>query len=78
MRTAPTGFPTHALAIEWIRVNFEIEVFPVCIRFNSKRKKGYQFVTISNNYTNYNQEGDFSYPQQATEAGLLYTLQNLL
>jgi hypothetical protein len=70
--------PTHALAIKWIRENFKIEVEATCIRFNSPRKKGYQFIVISNDYFKFEQLGDFNSPEEATEAALLYTLKNLI
>lgn len=71
--------PTHALAIEWLRVNFGIWIY----------------LNILVNVSNYNHREVFSpavvkglglemkfecfdSPQEATEAALLYTLKNLI
>lgn len=70
--------PTHSLAIKWIRENYQIEVGNICIRFNSPKKKGYQYIIISNNYHSFEQMGEFDKPEEAIEAALLYTLTNLI
>ena len=77
MRTAPTGFPTHALAIEWIRVNFGIWIQV----FNEEKNFGYDIINIKKKTSLGNllyRAYAFNSPQQATEAALLYTLQNLI
>lgn len=69
--------PTHALAIEWIRVNFGIWI---SVDFDTK----YWFTIITNlsekdEELNHEVRGDeHKIPQEATEAALLYTLQNLI
>lgn len=70
--------PTHALAIKWIRENFQLEVESTCIRLNNSRRKAYQYIIISDNYNNFTQQGNFDKPEEATEAALLYTLKHLI
>lgn len=74
--------PTHALAIEWIRVNFGIwiqaathEVGKWCYH-TQKTTAG----TISPKICENGQFGleDFDSPQEATEAAIKYTLKNLI
>jgi len=93
MRTAPTGFPTHALAIEWIRVNYDLIInvsssmntqsdfrkllkgtFSFSYHISPSTEKAFikswkRPVIWKNGYIN---------PQEATEAALLYILQNLI
>jgi hypothetical protein len=69
-----TNRPTHALAIEWIRVNFGIWICidnhtPILFEFSIRNLKD-EFTPQS--------EGNFNSPQEATEAALLFTLQNLI
>lgn len=70
-----TSVPTHALAIEWVRVNFGwfITVQPI-------NNNEWIFVIYTKNIPNIRNINKVSYnsPQEATEAALLYTLQNLL
>lgn len=78
--------PTHALAIEWIRVNFGICIYVGCKEKedgsgdvwyipcgrNLPLKKNGQFIIDTIPYL------PKETPQEATEAALLYTLQNLI
>ena len=83
--------PTHALAIEWIRVNFGYHpvLIPTVTSFWT-----YKIVKVISNSDDDYILGiksvsdlppykevcgyDYSTPQEATEAALLYTLQNLI
>jgi len=76
--------PTHALAVEWLRVNYDIEVYTKILpgtvsNYGTTR----QWQWWINNYKDplwyY---GDtvsefYNSPQEALDAGLLYTLNNL-
>lgn len=68
--------PTHALAIEWIRINFGfwIEIY--------KNASGYGYIIQKTDTGSIIKEiTDFIFfnsPQEATELALLYTLQNLI
>lgn len=73
--------PTHALAIEWIRVNFGIWIIVECASTDFwfpkiiKTSDGsFAAHTVRITYP----KGKFDTPQEATEAALLYTLQNLI
>ena len=63
---------THALAIEWIRVNFGIWITVGYLgdgyNCTIQNKEGYTKKAM----------GNFNSPQEATEAALLYALQNLI
>lgn len=85
-----TSIPTHALAIKWIRENFQvnINVFPVH-QYNEGREDylnlvGWQFILTVSRDNKRDQDKSVSsilnYPssESATEAALLYTLQNLI
>lgn len=66
---------THALAIEWVRVNFGIWIFPdVTTGFEewtgTAVKKGSSDLLC--------RLTPFNSPQEATEAALLYVLNNLI
>ena len=68
--------PTHALAIEWIRVNFGIGIA-------ISPKRGFEFKWYVYFYNGKELLGEikfafFNSPQEATEAALLYTLKNLI
>jgi hypothetical protein len=70
--------PTHALAIEWIRVNFNIAISTDNLIDNK-----YYFSYRNTNTKNYASrtgcsEDGYDSPQEATEAALLYTLQKLI
>ena len=72
-----TGYilaPTHALAIEWIRVNFGYWIYIM-------DAGGFGY-SIQNSKIDGDSGIDgifeFDSPQEATEAALLYTLQNLI
>lgn len=68
--------PTHALAIEWIRVNFGFFCFPDAVYdFSSWTPR---VVKKRNHSILYSGSLEFDTQQQATEAALLYTLQNLI
>ena len=69
--------PTHALAIEWIRVNFNIHIYSFPIYINKaiglSELSGYCFYA-NRDYI----DTEYKTPQEATEAAILYTLQNLI
>lgn len=69
--------PTHSLAIEWIRVNFGKHILTIPTYSNHKIK-GYVWNNHLITMDNIGDEGIFDTPQEATEAALLYTLQNLI
>lgn len=66
--------PTHALAIKWIRENFGIWIV---IEPNLQNNRCW-FQIISKNYKGDGNSDFFNSPEEATEAALLYTLQNLI
>lgn len=75
--------PTHALAIEWIMVNFRIW-FQITPYDTITSAKEWTFTLLSLEWgedkeIHYEKKmGGFKTPQEATEAALLYTLQNLI
>ena len=76
--------PTHALAIKWIRENFGIHIYThgcgmgfYC--YVLQRADGVKNSIIKSSYGGPKEiDGMFSYVEQAIEAALLYTLQNLI
>ena len=81
--------PTHALAIKWIRENFGIHInvtkpfhkdyyivgkIPMEFRVKGHEESGSWGIPISYNRL----DGKFKSFEEATEAALLYTLQNLI
>lgn len=64
--------PTHALAIEWIKVNFGFWIYVKLISDNN------WLFDVSIDIFSFRAEKGFSSPQEATEAALLYTLKNLI
>lgn len=79
--------PTHALAIKWIRKNFGIHVYPQfqmwdggCWTANWHLKNGklWQFFDFGKREGIVWERTKFSSPEKATEAALLYVLQNLI
>lgn len=74
--------PTHALAIKWIRKNFQFHIWYDCNQYGSKWKFYINRLEFGD-YINSNDEDVSEYPfydspEEATEAALLYTLQNLI
>jgi len=73
--------PTHSLAIKWIRENFGIHIFGSQFSITTK-KYSWEIWDDKNEknyvYKNDSDEWDFSSSEEATEAALLYTLQNLI
>lgn len=69
-----TSKPTHALAIEWIRVNFGIWTEVKCLL----EEKNYWvfYLTRTNSGERIYRGAKYNSPQEATEAALLHTLQN--
>lgn len=72
--------PTYALAIEWIRTNFDHHIenirnsfdkYEYCIDPNKKLWETLKETPIHS-------KKQFKIPQEATEAALLYTLKNLI
>lgn len=66
--------PTHALAIEWIRVNFGIHINSVWL---ASAKFCGEITKVKSNMELHAVRG-YDLPQEATEAALLYTLKNLI
>lgn len=68
---------THSVAIEWIRVNFSIYISIIQNEYEDKfqytvtKKENNSWYIIDNGKL-------FNTPQEATEAAIKYTLQNLL
>lgn len=63
--------PTHALAIEWLRVNYNIWISVMQHKVDGEGNY-YESVVNEMTFSGYNS------PQEATEAALLYTLTNLI
>lgn len=77
--------PTHALAIEWIRVNFnkKIEEYWFTMGANEYAFRIIDEYEEKEIYDSFNAAGSsyiggYSTPQKAIEAALLYILQNLI
>jgi hypothetical protein len=68
--------PTHSLAIEWIRVNFGIWIEIITTYPNKYEYNIYKLPDIDNQMAVIHAQ--LNSPQEATEAALLYTLQNLI
>ena len=71
---AYTSRPTHALAIEWIRVNFEIWII---IEPDIQNNRCW-FQIISKKYKGDGNTGFFNTLQEAEEVAMLYTLKELI
>lgn len=76
-KTIMSDFPyydtcTHALAIEWIRCNFDIHIYTYC---DGRTWRGSLQKTTGSIIKIF---PDNSSPQEATEFALLYTLKNLI
>ena len=67
--------PTHALAIEWLRVNFEIWISIMYL--DSVGNYGFIVTTITDN-TEVKEEYYHLSPEEATEAALKYVLEELI
>ena len=67
--------PTHSLAIKWIRENFNYNV-EVTYRNADKNYQAISHPIFPN--TEIGLCGHYKSPKEATEAALLYTLQNLI
>lgn len=83
--------PTHALAIKWIRENFGIHIYPTQVFAHNESREDYlqskgftPWITVTKN--NILQEKEtppcmvikYNSPEEAVEAALLYTLNNLI
>jgi hypothetical protein len=62
--------PTYSQAFRWFREKHKLEGEVRCIRFNSDRLKGYQYVIISENYQKFEQLGNYYTPEEAELACL--------
>ena len=69
------GLITHALAIEWLRVNFEIWISIMYL--DSVGNYGFIVTTITDN-TEVKEEYYHLSPEEATEAALKYVLEELI
>ena len=72
--TEGTFAPTQSLLQRWLRDVHDIVVDAPCIRFNSRKVKGYQYSMTFANYTSYHQLGNFNTYEEALEEGLLEAL----
>lgn len=64
------SIPIHSVAIEWIRLNYGIYIMTL----ETKRRTFYFRLSKAN----YVDISEYESPQQAIEAGLKYTLENLM
>ncbi len=77
------SMPTYALAIEWLRVNFKIQLF-LDYTYYDGFHYGYKWVKYNGDFGQYWKDNDgespdgWDTPQQATEATLIYVLQNII
>jgi hypothetical protein len=58
-KNKPEEAPTYSQAFRWFREKHKLEGEVHCIRFNSDRLKGYQYVIISENYQKFEQLGNY-------------------
>lgn len=73
--------PTHAIALKWIQINFNMPIFVVGTHDINKFHIGY--LNTNDNYWNlikneYNSPNYFNSPEEAIESALLYCLKNLI
>ena len=68
--------PTHAIAVEWLRVNFGY--FVETVTPDGKEGKWGAGVHKVHGIGNYFDNDGFDSPQEATDAAILYVLQNLI
>lgn len=73
----PNPQPTHALAIEWIRINFELYVSPGFNRRSHRYSCTVYDVKVEEECMRFSAE-NYSEPWGATEEALIYTLGNLI
>jgi hypothetical protein len=62
--------PLYQQAFRWFREKHNLEGEVHCIRFNSKRLKGYQYAITSRNYQKFEQLGDYHTYEEAEIACL--------
>ena len=62
--------PLYQQAFRWFREKHNLEGEVHCIRFNSKRLKGYQYAITSRNYQKFEQLGDYNTYEEAEQACL--------
>ena len=70
--------PTHALAVKWIRDNFDIHITTARTYTNSEYNFFYQIYFLQKKEKILLQCTYFKSPEEATEAALLYTLKHLI
>lgn len=75
--------PTQSIALEWLRVNFNIILESMLFTHALKDSLSYRWriwirPEAGKNCSNKIAEAYFKTPQEALEAGLLYTLKNLI
>lgn len=68
---------THALAIKWIRENFGIHITALK-SYNTEKEYTYEIVWYTDNIQNSYMADYYNSHEEATEAALLYTLENLI
>ena len=62
--------PLYQQAFRWFRETYNLEGEVHCIRFNSKRLKGYQYAITSQNYQKFEQLGNYDTYEEAQLACL--------
>lgn len=83
MKTAPMGLPTHAIAINWVRENFGVEIIVMPFEWKQNKKwycfNIWQFETVDCIGFGFKVHKEkFSSVPKATEEALLYALKNLI
>lgn len=83
-----TALPTQAIALEWIRVNFGIHIIVEAQFDENENENGYFFMCYKNNKDKIKYQLEYisgklipeiyNTPQEAMDAGLLYTLTKLI
>ena len=64
--------PTHSIALEWIRVNFGIDIIADGVRYAGDEKASYYSAKVNGNSVLHKEK--FDTPSEAIDAALLYTL----
>ncbi len=67
--------PTHGIAIEWIRVNFNHDIESRGVRYAGDEKSSYYQAYVNGCVVSMER---YNTPSEAIEAALLYTLENLI
>lgn len=68
--------PTQSIALEWIRVNFGIDIIADGVRYAGDEKASYYSAKVNGNSVLHKEK--FDTPSEAIDAALLYALTNLI